>query len=224
MLLGCVVLSCACTELASPDERGLALGTSVEAPASELDGEPGDVANDDLSGNGDTKPSVLADDGGASADTSSPEADASAERDGGSSKSVDGGPDEPVTPAACPNELSFGQSCYRPARVALIWDDARSDCVAGGAELVQIDSLAEDAFVATLLDQSMWLGASDRALEGLFVWVDGSAVSAGNWGPGQPDSFPGQNCVQKREEPGEPWYDQSCDNLELYVCERPSAD
>lgn len=86
---------------------------------------------------------------------------------------------------------------------------------------MKIDSAEEDGFVASLSALSLWIGASDVAVDGSFVWSDGSAIVFSNWGGAQPDAFPGPDCVEKRQEPGEPWYDQPCGNARLYVCEEP---
>jgi lectin-like protein len=214
-----LVLACACTELASPAERGLELAPSADEPVESAgDGSTDVLLNDAARGN-EARPVEAYGDAGADSATPAPisDTDASVARDAGGDA---GDPPAPFE-TSCPSGLRFGQSCYRPSQVPLSWDDARTDCLAGGADLVSLDSVGEDAFVGALLDASIWLGATDRAQENDFTWTDGRALSFSSWGPGQPDSFPGQNCVEKREEPGEAWYDQSCDNLDFYVCERP---
>jgi hypothetical protein len=119
----------------------------------------------------------------------------------------------------CPEGNAFGSSCYRAALMPLPWNAARADCLANGADLVVIDDAREDDFVGGLAESGLWIGATDQSREDEFEWVDGSAVVFDNWGPGQPDAFPGPDCVQKRQEPGEPWYDQPCSSAFLYVCE-----
>jgi hypothetical protein len=97
--------------------------------------------------------------------------------------------------------------------------DARQLCEDADQTLVQIGTAEEDGFVASLSSDNLWLGASDLQTDGSFVWSDGSPIVFSNWGAAQPDAFPGPDCIEKRQEPGEPWYDQPCDNLRLYVCE-----
>jgi lectin-like protein len=223
-----LTLIAACTQLADPAERGeITLPVEGDESMTVRDGgvaplpdEPsgGDEGLDEGSkaqldagkGVDRTPPSQLADAGPSetedAAATVSPE-------DAGSSPADPGAP--------CPDGLSFEDSCYRPSRVPLSWEDARDDCLAGGGDLVSIDSVGEDAFIATLLGVTSWLGASDRELEGTFRWTDGRELAFTGWGPGQPDAFPGQNCVERRAEPGAPWFDVSCENLDFYVCERP---
>lgn len=112
-------------------------------------------------------------------------------------------------------------SCYFVAPAPASWLAAVSRCAEAGQSLVKITSADEDALIASLSDASLWIGASDVVVDNIFVWSDGSPILFGNWGPAQPDAFPGPDCVEKREEPGERWYDQPCSNEQIYVCERP---
>ncbi len=132
---------------------------------------------------------------------------------------ADAGSTPPPRPGVCPGGASLGGRCYRAATAPLPWNEARAACLASGGDLASIGSAEEDALVGGLVNESVWLGASDQQVDNFFQWVDGSPVSFTNWGPGQPDAFPGQDCVQKREEPGEPWYDQPCSSVLSYVCE-----
>jgi hypothetical protein len=112
-------------------------------------------------------------------------------------------------------------SCYLVATVRATWQVARADCSTWGGSLVKVETPAEDQLMAQLVSEDMWLGASDTAAENVFVWTDGSPILFGNWGPSQPDRFPGPDCVQKRSTEGRQWFDQPCDNQWLYVCEKP---
>ena len=112
-------------------------------------------------------------------------------------------------------------SCYLVATVPATWQVARADCTVWGGALVKVESPEEDQLVGQLVTQDLWLGASDTAFENAFVWTDGSPIVFGNWGPAQPDRFPGPDCVQKRSTEGRQWFDQPCDNNWLYVCEKP---
>jgi len=134
-------------------------------------------------------------------------------------------PTTPQTPAqqqCSDGVLDAAQtSCYLVATVRATWQVARGDCTAWGGSLVKVETPAEDQLMAQLVTEDMWLGASDTAAENVFVWTDGSPILFGNWGPSQPDRFPGPDCVQKRSTDGRQWYDQPCDNQWLYVCEKP---
>jgi lectin-like protein len=121
------------------------------------------------------------------------------------------------TPAAC--DLVFGDSCYRVSTAPANWFTAEADCSAWGGHLAIIATREEDDFVGSLLPSSIWLGAND-ASSPFGLWSDGSAIVYTNWAPAQPDVVPSLDCIEKRQVDGEPWFDQPCDNSELYVCER----
>ncbi|HTV18206.1 MAG TPA: C-type lectin domain-containing protein [Polyangiaceae bacterium] len=136
--------------------------------------------------------------------------------DGGSA----GGASEPD--AACADGVlsADGSRCYLVSSSGATWQDARDACRAEDAVLVKVETAEEDELLATLLTVNQWLGASDTDFENVFVWTDGSPLSFGNWGPNQPDRFPGPDCVEKRDTVGREWFDQPCDNERAFVCER----
>ncbi len=128
-----------------------------------------------------------------------------------------------AAPVDCLDGSLFAERCFSASSGPLTWADARANCLAWGGDLVSIESADEDAFVASLLDVSVWIGASDQTTDGAFTWADGSAVVFANWGVNQPDAFPGPDCVEKRQENGEAWYDQPCTSTNAHVCERALA-
>jgi hypothetical protein len=110
--------------------------------------------------------------------------------------------------------------CYLVSTAAAAWQTARERCSAWDGALIKVETAAEDTFLASLLGVSAWLGASDTELENVFVWTDGTPVDFGNWGPAQPDRFPGPDCVEKRDTEGRFWFDQPCENQRAFVCEK----
>jgi hypothetical protein len=156
----------------------------------------------------------------------------SAAGNGTATGGASGGPTQPGGPEPAPSGPSAAEqcsdgvldgaetSCYFIATAPATWQVARGACLSWGGDLVKVDSGAEDQLLGQLVTQDLWLGASDTALENVFVWSDGSPIGFGNWGPAQPDRFPGPDCVQKRSTEGRLWFDQPCDNDWLYVCEK----
>jgi hypothetical protein len=61
--------------------------------------------------------------------------------------------------------------------------------------LVSILSQAEhDFLVATFgSSQDYWIGFTDEALEGTWVWTSGEPVAYTNWSPGEPNDFWGED-------------------------------
>jgi hypothetical protein len=133
----------------------------------------------------------------------------------------------PPPPNPCGSDIAnaAGTTCYFVSTEAVAWPEARTACVAWGGDLAVMDAPFEDAFVSTLTTESVWIGASDIAFDNAFTWVSGPPVANGfgsNWGPAQPDRFPGQDCIEKRQEQlNERWYDQPCVSPFRFVCEKP---
>lgn len=79
------------------------------------------------------------------------------------------------------------------------WTESESLAVSLGGHLVTIDDAAEQAWVFGTfgawdgIQRSLWIGLSDAAVEGTFIWADGSPAGYSNWLAGQPDDSPVTN-------------------------------
>ena len=116
------------------------------------------------------------------------------------------------------------------------WTDAKSDCVKQGMHLVRVDDASEDAFVRqTALRLNyvgiLWIGGSDDANHGKWVWPDGTQFWMGinhgmpvngryaNWDIGQPNNATGnEHCVAKYA--SDLWHDDTCVTKYGYVCKQ----
>jgi len=95
------------------------------------------------------------------------------------------------------------------------WTDARAAAVAMGPgwDLATITSGAEDAFVTSLLPISppsrshYWLGGTDAAAEGTFVWVTGEPFTYTNWWPGEPNNSGNEDFIAYDFRGGWAWND-----------------
>ncbi|HKO94368.1 MAG TPA: lectin-like protein [Polyangiaceae bacterium] len=148
-------------------------------------------------------------------------------RDAGTPPSEPDASASPNTP--CPG-LVFESSCYEFFAEQLSWDVAEERCVAWGGHLASVESLEEDAFlgawpaligIAFSDGSGLWLGGTDARTDGDFRWSDGRALSYEGWASDQPNNGPGVDCIEKRNDVTQRWYDRRCTDGERYVCERP---
>uniref|UniRef100_A0A3P8QRA0 C-type lectin domain-containing protein n=1 Tax=Astatotilapia calliptera TaxID=8154 RepID=A0A3P8QRA0_ASTCA len=118
-----------------------------------------------------------------------------------------------------------GGKCYYFSISQLSWKQSRVDCRAKGGDLVKIDSREEQLMKEG--EDKFWIGLTDSAVEGRWLWVDGSLLKfwAGkepnNVTEGDPD---GEDCVRMGEEFENKdlkcWFDQSCLKPQRSICEK----
>jgi len=113
------------------------------------------------------------------------------------------------------------------------WDQARLACDALGYHLVQIETDAENTWVKDLAGGSgdWWIGLSDSATEGTFLWLDGSEACASgknngppycHWRGSRPNGGTGENCIMMEAGRGSgEWNDVPCGFILPYICEAP---
>jgi gliding motility-associated-like protein len=103
-------------------------------------------------------------------------------------------------------------------------DDAQAYAKTFGGNLVSIQSAAENVAIGVALgkqgfgNQVVWIGLTDKKVEGTFEWYDGSPVTYTNWRVGEPNNSGGnENCTQIF--PDGFWNDLNCGGLNLSVIE-----
>ena len=102
------------------------------------------------------------------------------------------------------------------------WAGGRERCAQlFAADLVEIESGVVNAFVlqsARVGPPSWWIGLNDLAVEGTFVWPDGSPATYTNWNEGEPNNAGGiEHCVEMGAGNGM-WNDVPCDVARAYIC------
>jgi len=146
-------------------------------------------------------------------------------------------------PSACATQELLGPNghCYFLDANPLGWDLARSACQQRGAgwDLVSVRSAADSEFLGAALTFEAWLGASDGASEGTWVWVvdnqpfwlgtgaNGSALGGAyaNWNATEPNGATTTNCARAlprsfgSPNPNAPWADLACDAALGAICE-----
>jgi hypothetical protein len=97
-----------------------------------------------------------------------------------------------VAPSAREVERALAGRRYRVVPKVLTWRQALAACEALGGRLAIVTDAEQNAFLTQLVRESgldeAWLGATDEAAEGKWLWVDGSPLAYANWGPGQPNN------------------------------------
>ncbi|KAL6455510.1 hypothetical protein MHYP_G00248000 [Metynnis hypsauchen] len=96
------------------------------------------------------------------------------------------------------------------------WSESRQDCRNRGEDLVTINSREEKDFIEKLRrGQRAWIGLTDSETEGVWKWVDGSALTTAFWGHSEPNSNAGdEDCVVTGEgsDPVKNWADYPCND------------
>ncbi|KAL7404494.1 hypothetical protein ABVT39_015586 [Epinephelus coioides] len=125
----------------------------------------------------------------------------------------------------CDRWVKLGSSCYYVSTEQKTWTESRKECQSKGADLVIINSEEEQKFVIKF-DKRIWIGLTDQDEEGVWKWVDGTALTAKYWYAPQPDDG-GQlgvkeDCAEmyvKSSDPLLKWNDNPCSHRNYWVCE-----
>jgi hypothetical protein len=81
---------------------------------------------------------------------------------------------------------------YTTTDVAMTWTAADTFATGSGGYLVSVLSAEENEFLrSTFFDglrEAFWIGFTDQAVEGSFVWTSSEATVYTNWAPGEPNN------------------------------------
>ena len=104
------------------------------------------------------------------------------------------------------------------------WEEARQYCQNLGGDLASVMDGSENERIQkhiarSGIDESLWIGASDKRSEGNFEWSDGKKFSFSNWYPKEPNGQRHENCVHILPSIEErKWNDGKCDNKFGFIC------
>jgi hypothetical protein len=135
----------------------------------------------------------------------------------------------PLRSAACFADERGGRRSTTCADQVLPWAAAQNECARRASQLSIVDSPERSAAIAALVAAGaiappVWIGLHDRAVEGVFAWVDGQALGAHRpWYPGEPSgvgmmSSP-ENCVVAGFHEPQAWNDDDCLTGHGFVCD-----
>ncbi|XP_058850061.1 hepatic lectin-like [Acipenser ruthenus] len=131
--------------------------------------------------------------------------------------------------------MQFNGKCYYFSTDTMNWHSSRASCVSMGADLVIIESEAEQRFLlnaakAQTAGNRYWIGLTDAVTEGAWLWVDGTPLNdkAKYWYRNEPDDWKGdedssgQDCAElmSMSDTLKAWSDQSCTQQpNRWICE-----
>ncbi|XP_074486708.1 C-type lectin domain family 4 member E-like isoform X1 [Sebastes fasciatus] len=116
----------------------------------------------------------------------------------------------------------FSHSLYYFSSTVKSWQESREDCQQRGADLMIINSKEEQDF-GRQFKRDTWIGLTDRETEGIWKWVDGTALGTSYWRTGEPNSFEGrdEDCGEIRDfEEERNWNDVPCKKQSYWICEK----
>ncbi|MGB5981911.1 MAG: LamG-like jellyroll fold domain-containing protein [Nonlabens sp.] len=105
----------------------------------------------------------------------------------------------------------YGDSYYYVSGIDKQYNAFLTDAANMGGYLVKIESAGENEYVRQLLaqtfnSQTAYIGATDSATEGTFLWQDGTPVTYTNWAAGEPNNVNDEDVVMILRNSGE-WND-----------------
>jgi hypothetical protein len=185
------------------------------------------------SGSGGTAGSAGSTAGGGSGGTGAGAGGGGASGAGGSGGSA-GAPN----PALC-NTGMFGGHTYLLCKEDRSWFVANLGCTLIGMRLVRIDDAAENqwlfdnAFTELGRRSTVWIGATDQAVDGEWRWTDGELFWIGDdggtaqnglftaWNQREPNNVSAaEHCAVMETNGSTPeWYDYTCEFVGPFICE-----
>jgi hypothetical protein len=132
-----------------------------------------------------------------------------------------------TTPVTCQSGYTLvGDRCTKLYTTTATWTNAETKCASDGGTLVSIDSKTVNTALYNAYSTSLpfWIGYTDAAVEGTWVWVDGLTSVYNAWSSNSPDNTGPNggpaNCAVMLSSPGE-WNDRKCGDSNKYICQTP---
>ncbi|XP_060562384.1 perlucin-like protein [Ruditapes philippinarum] len=122
-----------------------------------------------------------------------------------------------------------GHCYYIDLDIKLSFSAARLYCRRFGADLVQLETFAENTFLKGFLKkfkaQHTWMGLNDMSHEGIWRWTSTNKhATFSDWSPRQPDNHKNnEDCVHFSYTAAYQWNDFPCSHSINFLCEKASA-
>ena len=127
-------------------------------------------------------------------------------------------------------DVTINDKCYTHVDDNINWNQAEACCVAWGGHLASIHSAGVNMLLNDIRNQDRftWIGLSDTANEGVYVWTDGTAYDYQNFAANQPDNFGQEHCIHffDQSRVSLSWNDYHCSRntwgsiLTSYICQK----
>ena len=116
--------------------------------------------------------------------------------------------------------IKYDNFCYKLFTDEVKFAQANSSCISSGSALVSIEDFDELDFLNTMIskDEKIFVGMTDIAEEGRWVWMDGSAVTLDPlWHGDHPKGGTAKNCGEYQGQHG--FHDKDCTkDKRKFVC------
>ena len=109
-------------------------------------------------------------------------------------------------------DLTLNWKCYIWVSTATSWQTAEDTCVEWGGHLASIHSDLENYAVNSIRDLNdwTWIGLSDTATDGVYVWTDGTHFDYSKFAPGEPNGGQGGESCFHLFDNRATWNDYHC--------------
>ena len=120
-------------------------------------------------------------------------------------------------------DLIYDGSCYRAFEVSdgINWLDAQSSCAVWGGDLTSITTERENNLLYTAISDTVsncWIGLHERDGDGVYQWVDGTALSYTNWAENETNALTTDDCVEMNLKGN--WKNLDCETeRNWFICE-----
>ncbi|CAH1774399.1 unnamed protein product [Owenia fusiformis] len=119
----------------------------------------------------------------------------------------------------------LSEYCYQFITTASSWTDSRATCQDHGGDLLSINSVHEQRYIAARTvgitgSLGMWIGIHDRSEKFIWEWSSGDPVNFFNWAPGEPNNWAGTEDCGEMALFSKQWNDISCNARRYSICKK----
>ncbi|MEN9640315.1 MAG: hypothetical protein RLZZ262_2184, partial [Bacteroidota bacterium] len=112
---------------------------------------------------------------------------------------------------------TYNNHKYFRSNASFTWTNARANALDLGGHLATLSSAGENAFLAGL--GLHWIGYTDQAVEGTWVWTNGEPVVYTNWFAGEPNNAANDDYARINWAGSNQWDDQPASTTAPYILE-----